>query len=64
MFEGDICITNDQWEHVNQDPIPPPDPSDPHAPQRAVVKMEIFKWIDGVMPYVLAADLSELEIQL
>ena len=67
MFEGDICISDKQWKYlnrrVNPDPATLGSKSDSHAPrrgQRAVVKLELLKWIDGVVPYVLADDLSEL----
>ena len=67
VFEGDICINDEQWEHLNHRVSPIPSPlssqSGSHAPQRvqrAVVKLDLLKWIDGVVPYVLADDLSEL----
>ena len=66
VFEGDICISDKQWKYlnrrVNSDPAPLGSKSDSHAPrrgQRAVVKVELLKWIDGVVPYVLADDLSK-----
>ena len=65
VFEGDICISDKQWKHLNHrvSPIPSPLGSQLDAPQRvqrAVVKMDLLKWINGVVPYVLADDLSEL----
>ncbi len=68
VFEGDICVSDKQWKYLNRRVSPDPSPlgskSDSHhAPQRgqrAVVKVELLKWIDGVVPYVLADDLSEL----
>lgn len=69
MFEGDICISDKQWEHLNHRVSPIPSSlgslSDSHAPrrvQRAVVKVDLLKWIDGMVPYVLADDLSELNL--
>ena len=67
MFEGDICVSDKQWNYLNHRVSPLPSAlgsqAGSHAQQRvqrAVVKMELLKWNDGVVPYVLADDLSEL----
>ena len=68
MFEGDICISDKQWEHLNHRISPvssssldyESDSQSPQRIQRAVVNKDFLKWINGVVPYVLADDLSEL----
>ena len=65
VFEGDICVSDKQWEHLNHRIVPTlshgsPDSLAHGRVQRAVVKMELLKWFDGVVPYVLNDDLSEL----
>ena len=68
MFEGDICVSDKQWNYLNHRVSPLPSSAlgsqagshTQRRVQRAVVKMELLKWNDGVVPYVLADDLSEL----
>ena len=62
LFQGDIVLTDEQKEAVkySKQPPSPPSPSDPHAPQRSVIKLEIYKWIGGVVPYELSSELSKL----
>ena len=68
VFEGDICVTDEEWKHLNSETDPPKSVSDSQAPQtrpeRAVVKREFMKWIDGVVPYALAPTLSEFKRNL
>ena len=59
VFEGDICVTDKEFKHLNRESFPSDSLSNPRA-ERAVVKKEFMKWIDGVVPYVFAPDLSEL----
>lgn len=61
MFEGDICVTEKEWKHLNQESFPSDSLSNPRPrDKRAVVKKEFMKWINGVVPYVLAPELSKL----
>ena len=65
VFEGDICVNDEEWEHLNHETVIIPALSDSSVAsraKRAVVKLELLKWIDGIVPYVLAPDLSELKL--